>query len=81
MVIYILNVNYDLIMQNNYYRIERSRTLVPQLITLSEEDSIRSDDIYECYSNLFTIKNLNLVHIICHDKGSHMNNFRNSDLK
>ncbi|XP_074110166.1 DNA fragmentation factor-related protein 4 isoform X2 [Cotesia typhae] len=63
------------------HKIERSRTLVPQLIKLSEEDLIKSDDIYECYSNLFTIKNLNLVHIICHDKGSHMNNFRGSDLK
>ncbi|XP_057332473.1 DNA fragmentation factor subunit beta [Microplitis mediator] len=53
------------------HKIERSRTLVPQLIKSSERDLIKNSDVYEYYQNLFTNKNLNLVHIVCHDKGSH----------
>ncbi|XP_043249895.1 DNA fragmentation factor subunit beta [Colletes gigas] len=53
------------------HKIERSRTLVPQLLQLSAEGVAREEDILEIYDNLFTLKNLRLVHIVCHDKGSH----------
>ncbi|XP_072758881.1 DNA fragmentation factor subunit beta [Anoplolepis gracilipes] len=53
------------------HKIERSRTLVPRLLQLSQQDTINEQDIYDCYDNLFTVKNLRLVHIVCHDKGSH----------
>lgn len=53
------------------YRIERSRTLIPKLLQISRQDTINEQDIYDCYDNLFTMKNLRLVHIVCHDKGSH----------
>ncbi|GAB1862104.1 DNAation factor subunit beta [Camponotus japonicus] len=52
------------------HKIERCRTLVPKLLQLSQQD-INEQDIYDCYDNLFTVKNLRLVHIVCHDKGSH----------
>ncbi|RLU19344.1 hypothetical protein DMN91_007901 [Ooceraea biroi] len=53
------------------HKIERSRTLIPRLLQISLQDTINEQDIYDCYDNLFTIKNLRLVHIVCHDKGSH----------
>ncbi|XP_011643459.1 DNA fragmentation factor subunit beta [Pogonomyrmex barbatus] len=53
------------------HKIERSRTLVPKLLQISQQDTINEQDIYDCYDNLFTVKNLRLVHIVCHDKGSH----------
>ncbi|XP_011495488.1 PREDICTED: DNA fragmentation factor subunit beta [Ceratosolen solmsi marchali] len=53
------------------HRIERSRTLVPQLLEASKQEKIDEKDVLEFYDNLFTLKNLRLVHIVCHDKGSH----------
>ncbi|KYM83920.1 hypothetical protein ALC53_05682 [Atta colombica] len=53
------------------HKIERSRTLIPKLLQISRQDTINEEDIYDCYDNLFTVKNLRLVHIVCHDKGSH----------
>ncbi|XP_070522938.1 DNA fragmentation factor subunit beta isoform X2 [Cardiocondyla obscurior] len=53
------------------HKIERSRTLIPQLLQISRQDTINEQDIYDYYDNLFTVKNLRLVHIVCHDKGSH----------
>ncbi|XP_076232599.1 DNA fragmentation factor-related protein 4 [Calliopsis andreniformis] len=53
------------------HKIERSRTLVPQLLELSAQGTPSEEDILELYDNLFTLKNLRLVHIVCHDKGSH----------
>lgn len=53
------------------HKMERSRTLVPRLLQIALQDTINEQDIYDCYDNLFTVKNLRLVHIVCHDKGSH----------
>ncbi|XP_033221664.1 DNA fragmentation factor subunit beta [Belonocnema kinseyi] len=53
------------------HRIERSRTLVPQLLELSQEETLSEKDVVNIYENLFTVKNLRLVHIVCHDKGAH----------
>ncbi|KAK0071892.1 hypothetical protein PV325_012207, partial [Microctonus aethiopoides] len=53
------------------HKIERSRTLVPELIKVCEEDDVNEKFVFGFYENLFTIKNLQLVHIVCHDKGSH----------
>ncbi|XP_012524542.1 DNA fragmentation factor subunit beta isoform X2 [Monomorium pharaonis] len=53
------------------HQIERSRTLIPKLLQLSQQDTVNEQDIYDCYDNLFTVKNLRIVHIVCHDKGSH----------
>ncbi|XP_014209418.1 DNA fragmentation factor subunit beta [Copidosoma floridanum] len=53
------------------HKIERSRTIVPQLLEASRNDELFEDKVIEFYNNLFTVKNLKLVHIVCHDKGSH----------
>ncbi|KAG7203878.1 hypothetical protein KM043_013239 [Ampulex compressa] len=53
------------------HKIERSRSLVPQLLEISVRGTINGKDILDCYNNLFTVKNLRLVHIVCHDKGAH----------
>ncbi|KOC68920.1 DNA fragmentation factor subunit beta, partial [Habropoda laboriosa] len=53
------------------HKIERSRTLIPLLLNLSSQGIANETDIFEIYENLFTVKNLRLVHIVCHDKGSH----------
>ncbi|XP_044017722.1 DNA fragmentation factor subunit beta isoform X2 [Aphidius gifuensis] len=53
------------------HKLERSRTLVPQLLKYSEDNLINEKIVFKFYDNLFTIKNLRLVHIVCHDKGSH----------
>ncbi|XP_046742899.1 DNA fragmentation factor subunit beta [Diprion similis] len=53
------------------HRIERSRTLIPNLLRASEEKAISRQDVVNLYENIFTVKNLRLVHIVCHDKGAH----------
>ncbi|XP_066599022.1 DNA fragmentation factor subunit beta [Prorops nasuta] len=53
------------------HKIERSRTLIPQLIEISKQEKVKEKEIIDMYEKLFTIKNLRLVHIVCHDKGSH----------
>ncbi|CAK9797111.1 DNA fragmentation factor subunit beta [Anthophora plagiata] len=53
------------------HKIERSRTLIPLLLNLSSHGIANETDIFEIYENLFTVKNLRLVHIVCHDKGTH----------
>ncbi|XP_063989650.1 DNA fragmentation factor subunit beta [Diachasmimorpha longicaudata] len=53
------------------HKIERSRTLVPQLLKHCEEETIPENIVFGLYDNLFTVKNISLVHIVCHDKGSH----------
>lgn len=67
----IFNVHYYNCFIIFFCRIERSRTLVPKLLQISLQDTINEEDIYDCYDNLFTVKNLKLVHIVCHDKGTH----------
>ncbi|XP_011307821.1 uncharacterized protein Drep4 isoform X1 [Fopius arisanus] len=53
------------------HKIERSRALIPQLLKHCEEDTIPEKIVFELYDNLFTVKNLSLVHIVCHAKGAH----------
>ncbi|XP_043786648.1 DNA fragmentation factor subunit beta [Apis laboriosa] len=53
------------------HKIERSRTLIPLLLKLATQGTANEMDLFEIYDNLFTVKNLRLVHIVCHDKGSH----------
>nr|XP_003700517.1 PREDICTED: DNA fragmentation factor subunit beta [Megachile rotundata] len=53
------------------HKIERSRTLIPLLLKLTSQGIASETDILDIYDNLFTMKNLRLVHIVCHDKGSH----------
>ncbi|KAK7792365.1 hypothetical protein R5R35_009965 [Gryllus longicercus] len=55
------------------HRIERSRTILPALLVAAEDALRRDSQINEDYffSLLFTTVNLKLVHIVCHDKGSH----------
>lgn len=53
------------------FRLERSRTLIPQLLEAATKGEIKEDVVTGLYNNLFTAKNLRLVHIVCHDKGSH----------
>ncbi|XP_012288739.1 DNA fragmentation factor subunit beta [Orussus abietinus] len=53
------------------HKTERSRTLIPHILKIAEQDSISEKDVVELYEDLFTVKNLRLVHIICHDKGAH----------
>ncbi|XP_017883726.1 DNA fragmentation factor subunit beta [Ceratina calcarata] len=53
------------------HKIERSRSLVPLLLKLAAQGNTNETDLFEIYDNLFTTKNLRLVHIVCHDKTSH----------
>ncbi|XP_058806750.1 DNA fragmentation factor subunit beta isoform X2 [Phymastichus coffea] len=53
------------------HKIERSRTLIPQLLEAARKDILDENEVVEIYNNLFTSKNLRLVHIVCHDKSSH----------
>lgn len=52
--------------------IERSRSIVPALIKAAELCCNKASvNVAYFYSLLFTINNLRLVHIVCHDKGKH----------
>ncbi|XP_015607908.1 DNA fragmentation factor subunit beta [Cephus cinctus] len=53
------------------HKIERSRTIIPSLLKISEKDTLNKNEVMEFYENLFTVKNLRLVHIVCHDKTTH----------
>nr|CAD7459852.1 unnamed protein product [Timema tahoe] len=55
------------------HRIERSRTVVPAIleaarISVKEHRKVNSSYFFTL---LFTLSNLKLVHIVCHDKGAH----------
>lgn len=55
-----------------FYRMERSRTVIPALFEASMMASEhRSINMKYFYDLLFTTVNLKLVHIVCHDKGQH----------
>lgn len=45
--------------------------MIPLLLKLATQGTANEMDLFEIYDNLFTVKNLRLVHIVCHDKGSH----------
>lgn len=55
------------------HRIERSRTILPALLVAAQEAVRRNCQINgEYFFNLlFTMGNIKLVHIVCHDKGAH----------
>ncbi|CAL7952337.1 unnamed protein product [Xylocopa violacea] len=53
------------------HKIERSRTIIPFLLKLASQGDTNETELFEIYDNLFTLKNLRLVHIVCHDKCSH----------
>ena len=52
-------------------RIERSRTILPCLVSAVEKAGTRRVNWQYFYKLLFTTANLRLVHIVCHDKASH----------
>ena len=52
-------------------RIERSRTILPCLVSTVEKAGNRRVNWRYFYELLFTTANLRLVHIVCHDKASH----------
>nr|CAD7570019.1 unnamed protein product [Timema californicum] len=55
------------------HRIERSRTVVPAIIEAASI-SVQEHRKVNCsyfFTLLFTLSNLKLVHIVCHDKGAH----------
>lgn len=59
---------------------ERSRAIIPAVFeALKEEENrikLTSDDsnidVKGIFNDLFTLKNLKFVHIVCHDKGAHL---------
>lgn len=52
--------------------VERSRSIVPALIRAAELCRSKAYvNVSYFYSLLFTVNNLRLVHIVCHDKGKH----------
>ncbi|XP_050485604.1 DNA fragmentation factor subunit beta isoform X1 [Bombus huntii] len=53
------------------HKIEKSRSIIPSLLKLASQGNTNESDLIEIYDNLFTMKNLRLVHIVCHDKSSH----------
>ncbi|KAK9885136.1 hypothetical protein WA026_010647 [Henosepilachna vigintioctopunctata] len=65
---------------------ERSRSIIPAICdALKKESSLENGDatvllstqvlldVKSIYNDLFTTKNIKLVHIMCHDKGAHSN--------
>ena len=52
-------------------RIERSRTVLPSLVTAARRAGRRRVNWRYFHRLLFTTDNLRLVHIVCHDKSSH----------
>ena len=57
-----------------FFRIERSRTIVPALIEAVEKcPKSKEINVDYFYKLLFTRHNLKLVHIVCHDKQVHCN--------
>ncbi|XP_060522771.1 DNA fragmentation factor subunit beta [Cylas formicarius] len=60
------------------HQVERSRSIIPAIReALRESGKIMRDekpsvDIKAIYNDLFTLNNLKLVHIVCHDKGAHV---------
>lgn len=58
------------------HRIEKSRTVIPCILTALRTIILTNSKHYDfnydlIYSLLFTSDNLRLVHIVCHDKGAH----------
>ena len=57
----------------SFFRIERSRAIVPALINAIKKcPSDKEINLNYFYDLLFTRFNLKLVHIICHDKQEHL---------
>ena len=57
----------------SFFRIERSRAIVPTLINAIKKcPSDKEINLNYFYDLLFTRFNLKLVHIICHDKQEHL---------
>ena len=56
-------------MWNLDHQIERSRTIIPAVLSVIEKNFDIDTELV--FDDLFTLNNLKLVHIICHDKGSH----------
>lgn len=61
--------------------IERSRSIIPAICeALLENEKFNNCetkctiDIDKIFRDLFTLRNLKFVHIVCHDKGSHKKN-------
>ena len=51
--------------------VERSRSIIPSLVTAVQQRKRRKLNIAYFYQLLFTRDNLRLVHIVCHDKTEH----------
>lgn len=57
-----------------FYRIERSRTIIPSMVKASEVCCRDSNSVINWgyfYDLFFSRQNLKLVHIVCHDKNEH----------
>lgn len=57
---------------------ERSRSIIPAICEAlkEEERTVKASedsniDVKGVFNDLFTLKNLKIVHIVCHDKGTH----------
>lgn len=50
---------------------ERSRAIIPAICAALREEGDLNIDVKSIFSDLFTMKNLKFVHIVCHDKGAH----------
>ncbi|XP_051895597.1 DNA fragmentation factor subunit beta [Pristis pectinata] len=51
--------------------IEKKRTIIPGIVEAVENKHTDDNMVEKFYENLFTVKNLKLVHIICHKKVKH----------
>lgn len=58
------------------HNIERSRAIIPAIkyaLKESENGKLNYEiDLKGIFNDLFTLKNLKLVHIVCHDKAAHL---------
>ncbi|XP_059807737.1 DNA fragmentation factor subunit beta [Hypanus sabinus] len=53
------------------HRVEKKRVIIPDIVKAVENKDTNDNKVIEFYELLFTIKNLKLVDIFCHDKKKH----------
>lgn len=58
--------------------VERSRSVIPAICTALKQTDVvngrkkKQVDVEQIFNDIFTRNNLKLVHIVCHDKGTHV---------
>uniref|UniRef100_UPI00398F0192 DNA fragmentation factor subunit beta n=1 Tax=Pristiophorus japonicus TaxID=55135 RepID=UPI00398F0192 len=53
------------------HKIEKKRTIIPELVKIVKQQNTEESKVEYFYRNLFTLDNLKLVDIVCHNKKAH----------